>query len=122
MSYIDDLLTGKCNAMQRRFEPTVWPRQTRSRGCADMPGIRCHSDDYVTFLRRDDGLDFNGYVIYGATEHKASILPGLSSRTSNLAGGNVAMKPSDGRSSASHALFVRSTGYSRDAALCACCI
>lgn len=52
-----------------------------------MPGIRFHSEDYVTFLGRNDGLDFNGHVIYGATEHKASILSGLSSRTSNLASG-----------------------------------
>lgn len=59
----------------------------RSRGCADMPGIRFHSEDYVTFLGRNDGLDLNGHVIYGATEHKASILSGLSSRTSNLASG-----------------------------------
>lgn len=35
------------------------------------------SEDYAAFLGRNDGLDFNGHVIYGATEHKEPVLSGF---------------------------------------------
>ena len=76
MSAIDDLLV-KINAEQREFDQTIWPPASpdaiaRLRAVArgtlkiDLP------EDYVAFLGRHDGFDFNGHVIYGASEHKAA--------------------------------------------------
>jgi hypothetical protein len=35
------------------------------------------SEDYVTFLGRNDGLVFNAYMVYGATEHRKPYLSGF---------------------------------------------
>jgi len=81
MSAIDDLLV-KINAEQREFDQMIRPPASpdaiaRLRTLArdtlqtDLP------EDYVTFLGRNDGLDFNGYVIYGATERKEPFLSGF---------------------------------------------
>jgi hypothetical protein len=81
MSDIDDLL-GDINAEKRAFQQTIWPpaspdaiarlrRFARDTLQTDLP------EGYVTFLGRNDGLDFNGHVIYGATEHKEPFLSGF---------------------------------------------
>jgi hypothetical protein len=81
MSDVDDLL-AEINAEQREFEQTIWPpaspdaivrlrRRARDALHKELP------EDYVTFLGRNDGLDFNGHVIYGATEHKEPVLSGV---------------------------------------------
>jgi hypothetical protein len=44
------------------------------------------SEDYAAFLGRNDGLDFNGHVIYGATNTRNRSCRGLSRRTIALAG------------------------------------
>jgi hypothetical protein len=74
MSEIDDLLAA-INAKLRKFGYTISPpaspdtiEQLR-RGAwdklrADLP------EGYVTFLGRTDGLAFNGYEIYAATEQR----------------------------------------------------
>ena len=74
MSEIDDLLAG-INAEERKFKQPIRPPAspeaiTRLRKLArdtlrtDLP------EGYVTFLGKTDGLDFNGYGIYAATEQK----------------------------------------------------
>ena len=90
MSDIEDLL-GDINAEKRKFKQTIWPSAspdaiTRLRRLAwdmlqtDLP------EDYLTFLGRNDGLDFNGYVIYGATEHQAPFLSGFVEANERLGG------------------------------------
>ena len=90
MSDIDALL-AQINAEQREFEQTIWPPASpdaimRLRELArdafqtDLP------EDYVRFLARTDGLDFNGHVIYGATEHKKPFLSGFVEANERLGG------------------------------------
>jgi hypothetical protein len=90
MSDIDDLL-AEINAEQREFEQTIWPpaapdaivrlrRLARDALQTDLP------ENYVTFLGRNDGLDFNGHVIYGATEHKEPFLSGFVEANERLGG------------------------------------
>ena len=90
MSDIDDLLAD-INAEQREFKQTIWPpasldaiarlrRFARDTLQADLP------EDYVTFLGRHDGLDFNGHVIYGAIEHKEPFLSGFVEANEHLGG------------------------------------
>jgi hypothetical protein len=90
MSDIEDLLAN-INAEKREFAQTIWPPASadaiaRLRQLArdtlrtDLP------EDYVTFLGRNDGLDFNGYVIYGATEHAEPFLSGFVEANERLGG------------------------------------
>jgi hypothetical protein len=90
MSAIDDLL-AEINAEQREFEQTIWPPASpdaivRLRRLAwdtlrtDLP------EDYVRFLNRNGGLDFNGHVIYGATEHTEPFLSGFVEANERLGG------------------------------------
>jgi len=90
MSDIDDLLAD-VNAEQCEFEQTIWPpasadaiarlrRFAREMLQTDLP------EDYVTFLGRHDGLDFNGHVIYGGTEHKEPFLSGFVEANERLGG------------------------------------
>ena len=90
MSDIDELLAG-INAEKREFAQTIWPPASadaivRLRQLArdtlrtDLP------EDYVTFLGRNDGFDFNGYVIYGATEHAEPFLSGFVEANERLGG------------------------------------
>lgn len=90
MSDVDALL-AKINAEQREFAQTVWPpaspdaidrlrRLARDMFQTDLP------EGYLAFLGRNDGLDFNGYVIYGATEHKEPFLSGFVEANERLGG------------------------------------
>jgi hypothetical protein len=90
MSDIDEPL-AQINAEQRDFEQTIWPAASpdaivRLRRLAwdalrtDLP------EDYVRFLNRNDGLDFNGHVIYGATKHKEPFLSGFVEMNERLGG------------------------------------
>jgi hypothetical protein len=80
VSDIDGLLAA-INAVQRKFAQTIAPpasadaidrlrRSAREMLRTDLP------DGYVAFLRRNDGLVFNGYMIYGANEHKKPFISG----------------------------------------------
>jgi hypothetical protein len=90
MSDIDDLL-AEINIEQREFAQTIWPpappdaiarlrRVARDTLQTDLP------EDYVTFLGGNDGLDFNGHVIYGATEHREPFLSGFVEANERLGG------------------------------------
>jgi len=90
MPDIDELLAD-VNAEQCEFEQTIWPpasadaiarlrRFARDTLQTDLP------EDYVTFLGRLDGLDFNGHVIYGATEHREAFLSGFVETNERLGG------------------------------------
>jgi hypothetical protein len=81
MSEVDDLL-AVINAELRQFGHTVRPpaspeaiervrRIARDKLRTDLP------ESYLTFLGRTDGLDFNGYGIYAATEQKKPYRPGF---------------------------------------------
>jgi hypothetical protein len=89
-SDVDELL-AEINSEQREFNQTIWPPASapaivRLRALArdvlqaDLP------EDYVAFLGRNDGLDFNGYVIYGATEHREPFLSGFVEANQRLGG------------------------------------
>ena len=90
MSGIYELL-AEINAEKREFAQPIWPpaspdaiarlrRHARETLQIDLP------EDYMAFLGRNDGLDFNGYVIYGATEHKEPFLSGLVEANERLGG------------------------------------
>ena len=59
----------------------------------DRAPARCTGDTlraelpagYIAFLERNDGLDFNGYAIYGATEHAEPFLSGFAEANGCLA-------------------------------------
>jgi hypothetical protein len=90
LSGIDELLT-EINTEKREFAQTICPpasqdaiaqlrRLARDTLLTDLP------EEYVTFLGRNDGLDFNGYVIYGATEHQEPFLSGFVEANQRLGG------------------------------------
>jgi hypothetical protein len=90
LSGIDELL-AEINAEKCEFSQTIWPpasqdaiarlrRLARDTLLTDLP------EEYVTFLGRNDGLDFNGYVIYGATEHQEPFLSGFVEANQRLGG------------------------------------
>jgi hypothetical protein len=90
VSDIDDLL-AEINDEQREFEQTIWPPASpdaikRLRRFAQDTLRTDLPEDYVTFLGRNDGLDFNGHVIYGATEHKEPFLSGFVEANERLGG------------------------------------
>jgi hypothetical protein len=77
MSDIDDLLVT-INADAQMIRPPASPeaierlrRFARETLRTDLP------EGYVTFLRRNDGLVFNGYSVYAATELKKPYLAGF---------------------------------------------
>jgi hypothetical protein len=81
VSNIDGLLAA-INAVQRKFAQTISPPASpdaieRLRRSAwntfrtDLP------EGYLTFLGRTDGLVFNSYMIFGATERKVPFLSGF---------------------------------------------
>ena len=82
MSDVDDLL-GTIDARKRKFARMPSPpasseaierlrRYARDTLQTDLP------KGYVTFLGRTDGLDFNGYAIFAATEQRRPYyLPGF---------------------------------------------
>lgn len=90
MSAVDDLLL-RINAEQREFDQKIWPPASPDA----IARLRTHarhtlrtdlSEDYVTFLGANDGFDFNGHVIYGATEHKEPFLSGFVEANERLGG------------------------------------
>ena len=81
LSGINELL-AEINAEKREFAQTIWPPASEDavarlrRLAREMLSVEL-SEGYVTFLERHDGLDFNGFVIYGATEHQEPFLSGF---------------------------------------------
>jgi hypothetical protein len=74
MPATEDLLQ-RIDAESREFDQTIWPPADEE----TIDRLRAHTretlktelpEGYITLLRRNDGVEFNGYVIYGATEHK----------------------------------------------------
>jgi len=89
MPEIDELLR-RIEAEKREFDQTVQPPAAP----AAIERLRTHArdslrtelpDGYVRFLQHADGLDFNGYVIYGASEHEKPYLAGLAEANAQLA-------------------------------------
>jgi hypothetical protein len=89
MSDVDKLL-AVIDAEERKFGETIQlpaspeaierlRRFARDSLRTDLP------EGYVTFLGRTDGLVFNGYEIFAATQHKKPYQPGLSKPTRSLA-------------------------------------
>jgi hypothetical protein len=89
MSEIDNLLR-RIETEKRSFDQPVWPPALP----ADIERLRTYAREslqtdlprgYIAFLRSHDGLDFNGYVVYGATEHQAPFLDGFAEANTRLA-------------------------------------
>ena len=81
MSDIDDLIAA-INADKRRFAQVIWPPASpeaieRLRRFARDTLRTKLPEGYVTFLGKSDGLAFNDYEIYAATEHKEPNLSGF---------------------------------------------
>jgi hypothetical protein len=81
MSSIEDLLQ-RIDAEKREYDQTIWPPATeesidRLRVWARETLKTELCDSYIAFLRRNDGIDFNGFSVFGATEHKAPFLGGF---------------------------------------------
>lgn len=89
MSIPEDLLQ-RIDAEKREYDQTIWPPATQEaidRVCGyarDMLQAEL-SESYVAFLRRNDGLNFNSYTIYGATEHAKPFLGGFIEVNARLA-------------------------------------
>lgn len=71
------------------YDQTIWSPATEE--TIDRLRISVHEtlktelpEGYITLLRRNDGVDFNGYVIYGATEHKEPFLSGFMEANTRL--------------------------------------
>jgi hypothetical protein len=89
MSDLEELL-DRIDAEKRDFDQTVWPPASP----AAIERLRAYARDtlrtelpagYIAFLKRNDGLDFNGYVIYGAAEHADPFLSGFAEANARLA-------------------------------------
>jgi hypothetical protein len=81
MSVTEELLQ-RIDAEKDEYDQTIWPPATeetidrlRAQARETLQTERC--DSYIAFLRRNDGVDFNGYSIFGATEHKEPFLGGF---------------------------------------------
>jgi hypothetical protein len=89
MSETEDLLQ-RIDAEKRQYNQKIWPPATdeaieRLRAYVSRTLQAELPEDYAAFLRRNDGLDFNGYVIYGATEKKEPFLEGFVEANERLA-------------------------------------
>jgi hypothetical protein len=89
MSITEDLLQ-RIDAEKREYDQTIWPPATQEA----IDRVRSYtrdvlqaelSESYVAFLRRNDGLNFNSYAIYGATEHAKPFLGGFVEVNARLA-------------------------------------
>jgi hypothetical protein len=89
MSTTEDLLQ-RIDAEKREYDQTIWPpatpqaiervrRYTRDTLQAELP------ESHVRFLQRNDGLNFNSYSVYGATEHETPFLGGFIEVNARLA-------------------------------------
>ncbi|QHN03663.1 SMI1/KNR4 family protein [Granulicella sp. WH15] len=81
MSRIEGLLQ-RIDGEKREYDQTIWPPATeetidRLRNSAHETLKTQLPEGYITLLRRNDGVDFNGYVVYGATEHREPFLSGF---------------------------------------------
>jgi hypothetical protein len=88
MSDIEDLL-ARIDAEKRAFDQTIRPPASP----AAIERLRAHACDalrtelpagYIALLGRNDGLDFNGYAIYGATEQADPFLSGFAEANARL--------------------------------------
>lgn len=89
MSATEDLLQ-RIDAEKREYDQTIWPPASeeainRVRSYARDTLQAELSDGYVALLRRNDGVNFNSYFIYGATEHKEPFLGGFIEVNARLA-------------------------------------
>jgi hypothetical protein len=89
MSIPEDLLQ-RIDAEKREYDQTIWPPATEEA----IEAVRSYtrdilqaelSESYIDFLRRNDGLNFNSYYIYGATEHEQPFLGGFIEVNARLA-------------------------------------
>jgi hypothetical protein len=89
MADVEELL-ARINAEKRTFRQTVWPPASP----AAIAQLHAYARDtlrtdlpagYIAFLQQNDGLDFNGCVIYGATEHETPFLSGFAETNERLA-------------------------------------
>jgi hypothetical protein len=89
MSATESLLQ-RIDAESREFNQTIW--SPAAEGTIDRLRAQAREtlktelpDGYITLLRRNDGVEFNGYVIYAATEHKAPFHSGFIEANARLA-------------------------------------
>jgi hypothetical protein len=89
MSLPEELLQ-RIDAEKREYDQRIWPPATDEA----IDSVRSYardilraelSESYIEFLRRNDGLNFNSYYIYGATEHEQPFLGGFIEVNSRLA-------------------------------------
>ncbi len=81
MAQVEDVLSA-IHAEKREAAETVRPPAgdaaiARLRSAAANRMQTALPDSYIAFLRRNDGIDFNGTVIYGATTQDSPYLPGF---------------------------------------------
>jgi hypothetical protein len=77
-----EALLQRIDAEKREYDQTIWPPAAEEA----IDRLRAHAretlkteapEGYVALLRRNDGVEFNSYAIYGATEHKQPFLAGF---------------------------------------------
>jgi hypothetical protein len=85
-----EALLQRIDAKKRAYDQTIWPPAAE----AAIDRLRAHAretlktqapEGYTALLRRRDGVDFNGYAIYGATEHRQPFLAGFIEANARLA-------------------------------------
>jgi hypothetical protein len=84
-----EALLQRIDAEKRAYDQTIWPpaEEAIDRLCSHARETLKTNlpEGYVALLRRRDGVDFNSYAIYGATEHKQPFLAGFIESNARLA-------------------------------------
>jgi hypothetical protein len=85
-----EALLQRIDAEKREYDQTIWPPADEEA----IDRLRAHAretlktelpETYIALLRRNDGVDFNSYAIFGATEHKQPFLGGFIEANARLA-------------------------------------
>jgi hypothetical protein len=85
-----EVLLWRIDAEKRAYDQAIWPPADEE----TIDRLRAHArqtlktelpESYIALLRRNDGVEFNSYAIYGATEHKQPFLGGLIEANARLA-------------------------------------
>ncbi|WP_158921299.1 YrhA family protein [Acidisphaera sp. S103] len=85
---LEDLL-ARIDTEKRIFDQIVWPPASADA----FEGLGVFARDtlqtelppgYIALLRRNDGIDFNSYAIYGANEHARPFLSGFAEANMRL--------------------------------------
>jgi hypothetical protein len=85
-----EALLQRIDAEKRAYDQTIWPPAAEEA----IDRLRVHAretlktalpESYIALLRRNNGVDFNSYAIFGTTEHQQPFLGGFIEANARLA-------------------------------------